>query len=259
MSASVQAGGAEIILRPCTKMDEFVQCVDVQDAVWGYDEADRIPQRVFLLAHKIGGQVFGAFDGEKMVAFAMALPGFRNGHTYLHSHMLGVLAEYRNYGLGRRMKLAQRDDALARGIELMEWTFDPLEIKNSWLNIRRLGAVVRRYAPNFYGFSTSKLQGGLPTDRLYAEWWLRSRRVEAALSGEAFENQSFTAGIEVPHQIYEWKQSGTEWAKAEAVQQRVRESFQNSFAQGLTVIGYSRNDAGDGTFQLGQWDENLHY
>ena len=159
------------------QLDEFQSCVDLQLAVWGYSDGDLIPRRMFLLADRIGGQVLGAFDGDKIIAFAMALPGFRNGQPYLHSHMLAVLPEYRNLGLGRRMKLAQRDDAIARGFELMEWTFDPLEIKNAHLNIARLGAICRRYYPDFYGPSSSPLQGGLPTDRLYAEWWLRSPRV----------------------------------------------------------------------------------
>src|SRR5437660_8839689 len=95
--------------------------------------------------------------------------------------MLAVRSCYRNLGLGRRMKLAQRDDALARGFELMEWTFDPLEIKNAYLNLEKLGAIARRYNINQYGMSSSALQGGLPTDRLVAEWWLRSRRVTALL------------------------------------------------------------------------------
>jgi len=249
----------EILIRPCSGFAEFVQCVDVQDKVWGYDDSDRIPTRVFLLAHKIGGQVFGAFVGEQMVGFAMALPGYRNGHVYLHSHMLAVLPDYRNFGLGRRMKLAQRDDALSRNIDLIEWTFDPLEIKNSWLNITRLGAIVRRYTPDFYGFSTSKLQGGLPTDRLHAEWWLRSQRVEAALKGNPITNQSHTAEIEVPHTIYAWKQSDSDHPLAEQLQQRIRQQFLLNFAQSLTVIGYSRNSAGDGIFQLGHWNEDWHY
>src|SRR5204863_4468964 len=125
----------------------------------------------------------GAFSGEAMVGFAMSLPGYRDGQAYLHSHMLAVLPEYRNSGVGRNLKLAQREDALERGFERMEWTFDPLEIKNAHLNIARLGAIVRRYMPDFYGPSTSPLQGNLPTDRLVAEWWLRSELVGRVLSG----------------------------------------------------------------------------
>src|SRR5205807_6359307 len=130
------------------------------------------------------GQVIGAFDGDLVIGFAMAFPGYKAGRPYLHSHMLAVLPEYRNAGLGRRLKLAQRQEALSRGFDLMEWTFDPLEIKNAHLNIVRLGAIARRYQPDFYGPSSSPLQGGLPTDRLYAEWWLRSPRVRSVLGEE---------------------------------------------------------------------------
>ena len=97
--------------------------------------------------------------------------------------MLGVLKEYRDAGVGRMLKLEQREDALARGIELIEWTFDPLEIKNAYFNIERLGAIVRRFVLNQYGTTSSKLHGGLPTDRCVAEWWLASPRVEAILAG----------------------------------------------------------------------------
>ena len=131
----------QIRISPVKTLADFESCVEVQLAVWGYSDGDLIPKRVFIVAERIGGQVLGAYDGNKLVGFAMAFPGYRDGKPYLHSHMLAVLAKYRNAGLGRRLKLAQRDDALARGIDRMEWTFDPLEIKNAHLNIARLGAI----------------------------------------------------------------------------------------------------------------------
>ena len=140
---------APIRIESLTGLDQFDRCVALEEAVWGYDPADMIPRRMFLLASRIGGQVLGAFAGDTLVGFAMALPGYRNGRAYLHSHMVGVLPQYRNLGIARALKLAQRDDALARGIELMEWTFDPLEIKNAHLNIARLGVIVRRYQRDF--------------------------------------------------------------------------------------------------------------
>ena len=183
--AAQRAGDAkQICIAPVKTLADFESCVAVQLAVWGYSDGDLIPKRVFIVAERIGGQVLGAYDGNKLVGFAMAFPGYRDGKPYLHSHMLAVLPEYRNVGLGRRLKLAQRDDALARGIDRMEWTFDPLEIKNAHLNIARLGAIARRYMRNIYGPSTSPLQGGLPTDRLVVEWWLRSERVRRALGEE---------------------------------------------------------------------------
>jgi predicted GNAT superfamily acetyltransferase len=247
---------ADIRIASLHQLDEFQSCVDLQIAVWGYAEGDLIPRRMFLLADRIGGQVLGAFDGDNIVAFAMALPGFRNGQPYLHSHMLAVLPEYRNLGLGRRLKLAQRDDALARGFELMEWTFDPLEIKNAHLNIARLGAICRRYYPDFYGPSSSPLQGGLPTDRLYAEWWLRSPRVLRVL-GEAAEpstpesdTSTITEEVVVPHQIHAWKQSTATRDRAAEIQSGNREALQSAFSRGLAVVGYRRGSNGDGHFLL---------
>ncbi len=173
--------GSTMVVRKCHTLDEMSACVDLQKEVWNFTDAELVPLRVFVVAEKIGGQVIGAFDEGKMVAFALSLPGSRGGHSYLHSQMLAVRHQYRNAGLGRQIKLFQRDDALARGFELIEWTFDPLEIKNAYLNIERLGAIARRYHVNQYGITSSPLQGGLPSDRLVAEWWLKSKRVETLL------------------------------------------------------------------------------
>ncbi len=181
--------GEAIVIRRCQGLDEFRACIALQKEIWNFSDAELVPLRMFVVADKIGGQVMGAFDRERMVGFALSVPGARAGHVYLHSHMLAVRKEYRDGGLGRRLKLLQREDALARGIELIEWTFDPLEIKNSYLNIEKLGAISRRYNINQYGITSSPLQGGLPSDRLIAEWWLKSSRVETLLATE--KNPSF--------------------------------------------------------------------
>ena len=189
----------DIRISPLTSFEHFDRCADVQQEIWGYGDGDVVSRRIFTVVSHIGGQVLGAFDGDTIVGFAFSLPGYRDGHAYLHSHILAVLPDYRNAGIGRRLKFAQRDDAIARGFDLMEWTFDPLEIKNAHLNIARLGAIVRRYEPDCYGPSTSPLQGGLPTDRLYAEWWLRSPRVVGLLRGEAPPTQVVEQRVTVPH------------------------------------------------------------
>jgi predicted GNAT superfamily acetyltransferase len=237
-------------------LDQFQLCVDMQLAVWGYSDGDVIPRRMFLLADRIGGQVLGAFVGETIAGFAMALPGFRDGRPYLHSHMLAVLPEYRNLGLGRRLKLAQRDDAIARGFELMEWTFDPLEIKNAYLNIARLGAICRRYYPDFYGPSSSPLQGGLPTDRLYAEWWLGSPRVLRVLGETPGQSpvEQIAEEIIVPHELFQWKQDAVTRERAQEVQHGNREALQLAFRRGLAVLDYRRSSNGDGHFLLGALD-----
>lgn len=247
-----------IRIEPLHTLEEFDRCVEIQHIVWNYDVASMMTQKVFLLASHIGGQVLGAFDGETMVGYAMSLPGFRNGHSYLHSHHLAVLADWRDYGVGRRLKLAQREDGIARGFDLMEWTFDPLEIKNSYLNFTRLGAISRRYYRNFYGSSISPLHGGLPTDRIVAEWWLNSERVRRTLAGEQpVRNVSET--VTVPVQTSAWKASDADRDRARAVQAGNAEALERAFSQGLSVIGYERTADGDGRFLLGRWDEPFAY
>lgn len=248
-----------IAIRNCQGLEELRSCVALQKEIWNFSDAELVPLRMFVVAEKVGGQVMGAFDGAEMVGFALSVPGTRSGHVYLHSHMLAVRKEHRNAGLGRRLKLLQREEALVRGIELIEWTFDPLEIKNSYLNIEKLGAISRRYNINQYGITSSPLQGGLPSDRLIAEWWLNSRRVKTLLA--AGKNPAFSqqAAIEIPAQIYEWKAAAETRKQAQQVQARNREQFLHAFAAGLAVLGYERDSAGNGKFLLGNWDETWSY
>jgi len=248
-----------IVIRKCHQLDEMRACVALQKEVWNFSDADLVPVRMFVVAEKVGGQVIGAFAGNEMVGFALSVPGARGGHSYLHSHMLAVRKQHQNAGLGRRIKLFQRDDALARGFELMEWTFDPLEIKNAYLNIEKLGAIARRYSVNQYGITSSPLQGSLPTDRLVAEWWLKSKRVEALLqTGENPPDKAITK-ISVPAQIYDWKASVTARSRAKDVQDRNREQFVKAFADGLAVLGYERDGQGNGNFLLRRWEEKWMY
>lgn len=247
-----------IVIRKCDQLDEMRACVALQQEVWSFSDADLVPLRMFVVAEKVGGQVIGAFAGKEIVGFALSIPGVRVGHSYLHSHMLAVRKQNQNAGLGRRIKLFQRDDALARGFELMEWTFDPLEIKNAYLNIEKLGAIARRYTVNQYGITSSPLQGGLPTDRLVAEWWLKSKRVETLLRRGEKPRVEAEARISVPAQIYDWKASPATRSQAKDVQDRNREQFVEAFDKGLAVLGYERDKQG-GNFLLGRWEEKWLY
>jgi predicted GNAT superfamily acetyltransferase len=234
-------------------------CVDLQKEVWNFSDAELVPLRMFVVAEKIGGQVIGGFHDEQLVAFAFAIPGYRNGRSYLHSHMLAVRDSFRNTGLGQRIKWFQREEALNRGIDLIEWTFDPLEIKNSYLNIEKLGAIARRYNVNQYGITASPLQGGLPTDRLVAEWWLNSERVLLLL--DTGHRPKFTAAksIAVPAEIYEWKSSLATRGLAREVQDRNRAEFERAFRSGLAVMGYDRESDGSGKFLLGAWHDSQEF
>jgi len=248
-----------LVLRHCTSLEDFALCVSLQREVWGFSDEELVPLRIFSLSPKIGGQVVGAWDGETFVGYAMAIPGNRHGHPYLHSHMVAVKGGYRNTGLGRRLKLFQRDDAIARGYELMEWTFDPLEIKNSYFNLERLGAIARRYNVNQYGITNSPLQGFLPTDRLVAEWWMTSHRVNMLLATGHHASFEAELHVDVPHQIYDWKADPAMRAKALEIQDRNRDLLQDAFSLGLSCLGYERDIEGNGRFQLGHWEENLSY
>jgi len=241
-----------IDIRPLTEREDLKSVVRLQRQIWGFEDVDLIPLRLFVVASKIGGQVYGAFDGEQMIGFCMSIPGLKpGGKTYLHSHMLGVLPEYRNTGVGRTLKLAQRDDALGRGIELIEWTFDPLEIKNAFFNMERLGAIVRRYVPNQYGTSSSPLHGSLPTDRCIAEWWISSPRVQNILAGRPFERAPAEMRVSIPSDIPAIR--ANEPARAREIQHKACEQFRSAFDRELAVIGFEKSERA-GTYLLGKWE-----
>jgi len=248
-----------IHLRSSTDVEELRACVALQKEVWGFADNELVPLRIFSLAPKIGGQVICAWDGAMLVGFAFSIPGVRNRQTYLHSHMLAVKADYRNSGLGRKLKLFQREDAIAQGYELIEWTFDPLEIKNAYFNLERLGAIARRYNINQYGITSSPLQGFLPTDRLVAEWWLTSKRVQSLLSTGEHQVFNEEMRIEIPAEIYVWKAQPETRQRAADVQLRNREQFLTAFSQGLACLRYGRDENGSGVFVLGRWDESWSY
>jgi predicted GNAT superfamily acetyltransferase len=241
-----------IEVRGLSESEDLKTVVKLQREIWGFEDVDLLPLRLFVVATKIGGQVFGAFDGRQMVGFCVAIPGLKaGGKSYLHSHMLGVLPEYRNSGVGRTLKLVQREDALRRGVSLIEWTFDPLEIKNAFFNMERLGAIVRRYVPNQYGTTSSPLHGGLPTDRCIAEWWIASPRVEAITSGQLFERNPVEARIAIPSDIAAIRTKDP--ARAREIQQGACEQFRAAFDRDLAVIGFDKTEQ-SGTYLLGKWE-----
>jgi predicted GNAT superfamily acetyltransferase len=279
LEAGRKAHIESIEIRACEGLDELEACVQLQVETWGYDAGDVIPRRAFLVAQKIGGQVLGAFEKagnreqgtgrteqgieggpvigrpDELVGFAFSLPGVKSKQgialPYLHSHMLAVKDAYRNRGIGVELKLAQRIEALARGIRKMEWTFDPLEIKNAFINIHRLGAIVSSYRENFYGLSSSRLQGGLQTDRLLAEWYLDSPRVRSRAEGRPAGEYAIDRLIVVPADLSQWKAAEASRGRAEAVQLENRRKFQEAFNEGMTVLGFLRDADGNGVFELG--------
>jgi predicted GNAT superfamily acetyltransferase len=172
----------EFIYRDLTSLEDFAQVVELESRIWGpgYDEV--VPVPILAVSVHRGGILIGAFDGGRMIGFVYSLPGIRDGKPTQWSHMAGVVAEYRSAGLGRTLKLLQRDRTLAMGLELIEWTYDPLQAMNAHLNFAKLGVVAEEYAENIYGTSSSPLHQGNPTDRFVAEWWIRTSHVERRLA-----------------------------------------------------------------------------
>jgi predicted GNAT superfamily acetyltransferase len=238
---SGQSTAARVVTRPCTTLNELDECVRIQRDVWNFADAELVPSDVFVVALKTGGQVIGAFDGERQVGFTLAFMASHGQQLYLHSHFAAVLPEYQGGGVGRLLKLAQRDEALQRGIKTIEWTFDPLALMNAHFNLNRLGAIIRHYVPNVYGVTSSPLHGNIPTDRFVAEWWLESARVVARSEGRTPPPEAIDARVTLPRNTTELLRSGS--AEAAGIQERIRREFQEYFAAGYAVVGVEFQDS----------------
>jgi predicted GNAT superfamily acetyltransferase len=181
----------DINIRPIKSFDDAHQIEDLQLLVWPGSETDVVPAHILLAIARNGGLGLGAFDGEKLVGFVLGFLGTdrespnRPAMAQLkhHSHMLGVHPDYRDLGVGFRLKVAQRDFVNKQGIRLITWTYDPLQSRNAYLNIHRLGTVCRRYRREAYGEMRDQLNIGYPSDRLEVEWWITSSRVKSRIKG----------------------------------------------------------------------------
>ncbi len=218
-------------IRPLSTLEEFEACVGLQREAFGWGDIDILPRRILVVLTHIGGLVLGAFHGDRLAAFLSAIPGMREGQPYWHSQMLAVSREHWNSGIGSQLKLAQRGAAVERGIRLIEWTFDPLESKNAYLNIVKLGVIVRRYYPNHYGETSGALQRGLDSDRVIAEWWIDRPRWSA--SGDIRR-------VIIPADLQSLKKQNLD--SASDVQKRVREQFLKNIADDYFVVGLERGD-----------------
>jgi predicted GNAT superfamily acetyltransferase len=218
-------------------------CVELQRRIWGYGDEDLVPAAMFVVAQHTGGHTLCAFDGDTPIGFALAYSARENDEYYWHSHMVGVLPEYQSRGVGRLLKLRQREEALKKGIASIRWTFDPLEPRNAYFNLTSLGVIIRHYIPNCYGETTSRLHGGLPTDRFLAEWWLNTPRKEPAAEG---------VEIPLPSNISDLKKSDP--ATAREVQARLRQSVLEHFASGYAITGW-RPTAGTSYYVLEPYED----
>ena len=260
--------------RDLTTLEDYAQVVELERHIWGPGYGEVVPVPILAVSVLRGGILIGAFadeprttNDERMVGFVYSLPGIKHGKATQWSHMLGVVAEHRNDGTGRRLKLLQRERALAMGLELIEWTYDPMQALNAHLNFAKLGVVVEEYEENVYGTSSSPLHKGNPTDRFVAEWWIAKPHVERRLQGgvaltlrtdevaaAAFANRATPGGdwhtcenvnlalearrvrVEIPMQFTEMLASAPE--RALEWRMATREIFTTYFGRGYRAVDF---------------------
>lgn len=192
----------EITYKVITNPEELRGAIELQEMVWGVEAVTPVPQLVAAIHH--GGVVIAAFHGEKMVGFCYGFSGFHGGEVYLVSHIAVVDPMFRDVGLGGSLKAKQREWAIGYGYDKMVWTFDPLETRNAYLNLCKLGGYVKTYIPAYYGEMNDLINKGLPTDRFLLEWKLNSPRVEHALAGKLLD----PVGWKKYRKLYDWKLDG---------------------------------------------------
>ena len=203
---------SDLEIRPLTSAADLAACVALQRQTWGESFADVVPPALLRVVQRLGGVAAGAFQqapggatgdvvAQELVGFVFGLPGVEQGEPVHWSDMLAVSPAARDRGLGERLKRWQREHVLALGYRVMRWTFDPLESRNAWLNLSRLGAICREYAPDMYADMDSPLHAGIGTDRLVVRWELDSLRVLRRLGGEAPPSAGDVAGVPLVNRI----------------------------------------------------------
>lgn len=235
--AAREARLTRLEIRPLESAEECALIAGIQKRVWGFDIGDFVAPRLFRVFGRIGGSCLGAFLDEDLVGYTLAFAGFKPGGTrYWHSHMAAVEPALQHMGIGYRLKLEQRREALRAGLELIEWTFDPLQARNAYFNVEKLGVDVSELLPNFYGITSSDLHGHLPTDRLVAAWHLRSPKVLDLLGGKARQSVPSDLAISIPSQIADVARE-----RAAEIQRKVRDQFRTAFRRGMTVRRFERS------------------
>jgi predicted GNAT superfamily acetyltransferase len=240
------------VIRECATIEEFAACVRLQRDVFGLPDMEISPVRHLIVSRQAGGWTLGAFAGATLVGFVHHMAAVRGAEVFGYSHMMAVAHEYQNMGVGARLKWAQRERAMSEGRTFIKWTWDPMRARNAHFNINRLGAIVRAYAVNFYGtdYATTPNEAnepneadelhGLDSDRLFAEWHLRSPRVAACARGAAPPRLgALAAEVIIPADWSAVIKNDPAGAQRELV--RVRTEFQQAFAAGFVCAGFERD------------------
>jgi predicted GNAT superfamily acetyltransferase len=260
-----------VVYRDLSSLDDCAAVVDLERRIWGPGYDDVVPAPILTVSVHRGGILVGAYEGDRLIGFVYSLPGIKQGRPMQWSHMLGVLAEFRQTGIGYQLKLCQRDRARAMGLDLIEWTYDPLQAANAHLNFTKLGVVVEEYLENVYGDSASPLHRGNPTDRFVAQWFIRRAPADHApgralgdavgvnrteWDGEWLESVDVDLSLEAPAIAVEIPVGFTDMLarspeRAMAWRVCTRAMFTTYLDRGYVVVGFALNPAArTGTYLL---------
>ena len=250
----------EVTIRECVSVDDFKQCIELEREVWHDDDIGIMPIRLYMISKTCNAPTIGGFDSAgRLVGFVHTSLALLGRHVAYHSHLAAVVEALRHRDIGYRMKLAQREHALLVGIPLIIWTFDPLLSRNAHLNINKLGAIIRRYEVNYYseGFSTV-FDSDVPSDRIFAEWWVGSPHVKSVLEGSRPSVAEHRGAVEIPEDINALRATSIEehlrWRLA------VREAFQRELARGNIVRAFAREPEKErGGYIFGADEEQFHF
>jgi predicted GNAT superfamily acetyltransferase len=239
----------ELVVRECTTIEDLDNCIDLQREAFGLPDIEISPRRHLIVSRQTGGWTLGAFAGDTMVGFVHHLAAVRaDNEIFGYSHMMAVARAYQNKGVGAKLKWAQRERAMNEGRKYIKWTWDPMQGRNAHFNLNRLGVLVESYGDNFYGTDYNadpdqKVDGnpGLQSDRLFANWYLESARVDRLSRGEDAPIEAKAVGeVAIPA---EWTRLvHTDIDKARAEQIRVRHEFKAAFAERLVCAAFERGE-----------------
>jgi predicted GNAT superfamily acetyltransferase len=246
-----------VAIRECSSIEDFQQCIELERAVWRDADLGIMPIRLYMISKACNAPTIGAFEPSgRLVGFVHTMIALLDGHVVYHSHLAAVLEDLRHQDIGFRMKLAQRQHAIEAGVPLIIWTFDPLQSSNAHLNINKLGAIVRRYEDNYYSEGLSTVfDSEVPTDRIFAEWWVSSQHVESVLAGNHRACPQ-TKSVLIPEDVNKVRSRSVEEHLKWRI--RVREDFHAALDGGLIVRGFERAD-GTSRYLLEAEEEQFHF
>lgn len=236
----------EIEIRECESIEELADCVALQREVFVLPDIELSPVRHLVVTKHAGGFTLGAYKTGELIGFVLSVPAFLRGEKAFYSHMTAVKKEFQSYGIGAKLKWAQRSRSLAENVKFIKWTFQPVLARNAFFNLEKIGATINHYEPNFYGTDYMTIGRpeeniGLDSDRLFAVWDLESEKVTALSKGESFsETGEIVKKIKVPNDWHTLVK--TDPRKALEVQKRMKEEFQTAFAEGLIARSFERSE-----------------